>query len=142
LARDSLPLRRLTGDCLFLSCARRHVTHPSLFEFLQGEKFSDTKKRLQARTGASDKDFAKYRFALILQDTSGYKQPNYIEDGSSPPFIFFPFASSRADLIPSSPAEDEIHNHKFTKSHYLGIDHIDKTGKSNRSGLEKAIVIR
>ncbi|KAL7416026.1 hypothetical protein BDY24DRAFT_406155 [Mrakia frigida] len=91
---------------------------PFRFVVSPGEKFSETKKRLQARTGASDKDFAKYRFALILQDTSGYKQPNYIED------------------------EDEIHNHKFTNSHYLGIDHMDKTGKSNRGGLEKAIVIR
>jgi ubiquitin carboxyl-terminal hydrolase 7 len=53
-----------------------------------------------------------------LTDTSGYKQPNYLED------------------------EDELHSHKFTNSHYLGIDHIDKTGKSNRSAMEKAIVIR
>lgn len=50
---------------------------------------------------------------------------------------------SRTDLlVPSALAEDEIHNHKFTNSHYLGIDHMDKTGKSNRGGLEKAIVIR
>jgi hypothetical protein len=46
---------------------------------LQGEKFADTKKRLQARIGVSDKDLAKYRFALIQVST--FKQPSYIEDG-------------------------------------------------------------
>jgi ubiquitin carboxyl-terminal hydrolase 7 len=48
---------------------------------LQGEKFVDTKKRLQARLGVSDKEIAKYRFALIQVST--FKQPSYIEDGSS-----------------------------------------------------------
>jgi len=47
----------------------------------QGEKFADTKKRLQARIGVSDKDLAKYRFALIQVST--FKQPSYIEDGMS-----------------------------------------------------------
>ena len=47
---------------------------------LQGEKFSETKKRLQARIGVSDKDFAKYRFALIQVAT--FKQTSYIEDGT------------------------------------------------------------
>lgn len=53
--------------------------------FLQGEKFAETKKRLQARIGVTDKDFAKYRFALIQVAT--FKQPSYIEDGAS--FHFF-----------------------------------------------------
>jgi ubiquitin carboxyl-terminal hydrolase 7 len=47
----------------------------------QGEKFSETKKRLQARLGVSDKDIIKYRFALIQAST--FKQPSYIEDGAS-----------------------------------------------------------
>lgn len=47
----------------------------------QGEKFADTKKRLQQRIGVSDKDLAKYRFALIQVST--FKQPSYIEDGTS-----------------------------------------------------------
>jgi hypothetical protein len=46
---------------------------------LKGEKFADTKKRLQARIGVSDKDFAKYKFALI--QVAAFKQPSYIEDG-------------------------------------------------------------
>jgi ubiquitin carboxyl-terminal hydrolase 7 len=50
--------------------------------YSQGEKFSETKKRLQARIGASDKELSKYRFALIQVST--FKQPSYIEDGMSP----------------------------------------------------------
>ena len=46
---------------------------------IQNEKFFDTKRRLQARIGVSDKDLAKYRFALIQVAT--FKQPSYIEDG-------------------------------------------------------------
>ena len=46
---------------------------------IQGEKFVETKKRLQARLGVSDKEIAKYRFAIIQVST--FKQPSYIEDG-------------------------------------------------------------
>ena len=48
--------------------------------FAQNEKFADTKKRLQARVNVSDKDWGKYRFALIQVAT--FKQPSYIEDGA------------------------------------------------------------
>ena len=48
---------------------------------LQNEKFSETKKRLQARIGVSDKDLARYRFAIIQVAT--FKQPSYIEDGKT-----------------------------------------------------------
>lgn len=51
------------------------IAHPNT----QNERFADTKKRLQARMAVSDKDFAKYRFALIQVAT--FKQPSYIEDG-------------------------------------------------------------
>ena len=51
----------------------------NVFNSRQGERFADTKKRLQARIGASDKDFARFRFALIQAVT--LKQPSYIEDG-------------------------------------------------------------
>jgi ubiquitin carboxyl-terminal hydrolase 7 len=57
-------------------------THGVPFRFVvkRGEKFSDTKKRLQARLAVPDKEFAKYRFALIQHST--FKQPSYIEDGA------------------------------------------------------------
>jgi len=46
----------------------------------KGERFSETKKRLQQRLGVSDKDFSRFKFALIQMAT--FKQPSYIEDGS------------------------------------------------------------
>lgn len=45
----------------------------------KGERFSETKKRLQHRLGVSDKDFSRFKFALIQMAT--FKQPSYIEDG-------------------------------------------------------------
>jgi ubiquitin carboxyl-terminal hydrolase 7 len=93
-------------------------THGVPFKFVvkRGEKFSETKKRLQARLGVSDKDIAKYRFALIQVST--FKQPSYIED------------------------EDTIYEHQFAPEDVLGLDHIDKTGRAKAGVAEKAIVIR
>jgi len=92
-------------------------THGVPFKFVvkRGEKFYDTKKRMQGRLGLSDKEFAKYRFALIQVST--FKQPSYIED------------------------EDTIYEHQFAPEDVLGLDHVDKSGKSRSAG-EKAIVIR
>jgi ubiquitin carboxyl-terminal hydrolase 7 len=93
-------------------------THGVPFKFVvkRGEKFSETKKRLQTRIGVSDKDLAKYRFALIQVST--FKQPSYIED------------------------EDTIYDHQFAPEDVLGLDHLDKSGKTRTGGAEKAIVIR
>ncbi|TFK55144.1 cysteine proteinase [Heliocybe sulcata] len=93
-------------------------THGVPFKFVvkPGEKFSDMKKRLQARIGVSDKDFAKYRFALVQVST--FKQPSYIED------------------------DDTIYDHKFAPEDALGLDHVDKSGKTRTGTGEKAIVIR
>lgn len=57
-----------------------HRVHGVPFRFVlrAGEPFSETKKRLQARLGASDKDFYKFRFALCHSNT--YKQPAYLEE--------------------------------------------------------------
>ncbi|KAG6911473.1 hypothetical protein DXG01_014547 [Tephrocybe rancida] len=99
-------------------------THGIPFKFVlkRGEKFADTKKRLQSRIGVSDKDLAKYRFALIQVST--FKQPSYIEDGKL--------------AIP----EDTIYEHQFAPEDALGLDHFDKSGKTRAGAGEKAIVIR
>ncbi|TFK29868.1 ubiquitin carboxyl-terminal hydrolase 5 [Coprinopsis marcescibilis] len=93
-------------------------THGIPFKFVvkRGEKFYDTKKRLQARIGVTDKEFSKYRFALIQAST--FKQPSYIED------------------------EDTIYDHQFAPEDVLGLDHIDKSGRARAGAAEKAIVIR
>lgn len=93
-------------------------THGVPFRFVvkPQERFADTKKRLQARLGVSDKEFSKFRFALIQVAT--FKQPSYIED------------------------EDIIYDHKFAPEDCLGLDHVDRSGKGRLGAGEKAIVIR
>ncbi|GAA5865830.1 hypothetical protein JCM8547_005726 [Rhodosporidiobolus lusitaniae] len=89
-------------------------THGIPFRFVlrPGEKFADTKKRLQARTGTSDKDLAKMKFAII-QPTI-YVKPATIED------------------------EDILADHKWADEDLLGMDHIDK----RRVQGEKGVFIR
>lgn len=93
-------------------------THGVPFKFVvkPGERFTDTKKRLQNRLGLTDKDFTRFRFALIQMAT--FKQPSYIEE------------------------EDYIYDHKFAPEDCLGLDHVDKSGKTRGGGGERAIVIR
>lgn len=43
----------------------------------QGEPFSETKKRLEKRTGIKGKAFEKIKFALLKR----YAKPTYLEDG-------------------------------------------------------------
>lgn len=51
------------------------------FDLFQGERFEDTKLRLQSRLGIADKDFAKFRFALM--QSHQYKLPSPLTDGES-----------------------------------------------------------
>lgn len=52
---------------------------PCKFVLREGERFEDTKRRIQERIGVPDKEFAKYKFALI--PSTVYKQPSAVEDG-------------------------------------------------------------
>ena len=81
----------------------------------------------------SDKEIAKYRFALIQVST--FKQPSYIEDGRG---IFFSFKESYS----KNSIEDTIYEHQFAPEDVLGLDHVDKSGKARAGAGEKAIVIR
>ncbi|KAJ6618506.1 hypothetical protein B0H10DRAFT_2375371 [Mycena sp. CBHHK59/15] len=75
-------------------------THGVPFKFVikPGEKFTETKKRLQARIGASDKDMDEMCFTLI----QAFDQPLYIED------------------------EDAIYDLTWHSQDILGLDHVDK----------------
>lgn len=84
-----------------------------------GEKFFDTRKRLQARLDIGDKEFSRFRFALVQSST--FKQPAYLED------------------------EDIIYDHKFLPDDVLGLDHVDRTGRAGRVGqaaVDRGIKIR
>ncbi|KAG8878853.1 hypothetical protein FRB98_005967 [Tulasnella sp. 332] len=88
--------------------ARSHGV-PFKFAAKPGEKFTDTKKRIQERIGVSDKDITKYRFALI--QIVGFKQPTYLED------------------------DDVVYEHKFAPEDVLGLDHVDKTRVPESKGI-------
>jgi len=98
-----------------------HRTHGVPFKFVvrPNEPFTETKKRIQARLAVADKDFAKFRFALV--QSSGYKQPSYLEDS------------------------DVIYEHKYQPDDVLGLDHIDrafKTGRLTTAVQDRGIRIR
>ena len=89
---------------------------------------------MQARLGVSDKDIAKFRFALIQVST--FKQPSYIEDGKTDLFSHLEL-SNLSFLL-----DDTIYDHQFAPEDVLGLDHFDKSGKTRSGAGEKAIVIR
>jgi ubiquitin carboxyl-terminal hydrolase 7 len=55
---------------------------PFRFKIVPGEVFSDTKKRLEKRTGMKGKNFEKIKFAVVKR--SSYSKPTYLTDGKSP----------------------------------------------------------
>ncbi|KAJ3098511.1 hypothetical protein HDU97_003967 [Phlyctochytrium planicorne] len=88
---------------------------PFKFVLKNGEIFSATKERIQQRIGLAEKDFAKAKFFIV---PGGFGKPKAIDDG------------------------DILADYDFAPNDYLGIDHLDRSGKSARStGVERAIKI-
>ncbi|KAJ6785782.1 hypothetical protein PWT90_03040 [Aphanocladium album] len=86
-------------------------THGVPFKFLllEGEKFADTKKRLEKRTGLKGKSFEKIKFAIVRR--SNLSKPRYLED------------------------DDELWTMASSEDDFLGLDHIDRS-RSLRNGSE------
>ncbi|KAG2175621.1 hypothetical protein INT43_001268, partial [Umbelopsis isabellina] len=92
-------------------------THGVPFKFLvkKDEPFSQTKLRLQRRTGMDDKDWARVKFTI----------------------------ASSYSATPIDDDDFKLSDHHFAKEEHLGLDHIDKTGKASRvAGTERSIFIR
>jgi ubiquitin carboxyl-terminal hydrolase 7 len=81
---------------------------PFKFPIIEGEKFADTKKRLEKRTGLKGKSFEKIKFAVVRR--SSYSKPQYLADDD----ILWNVATSDDDL--------------------LGLDHTDRT-RTFRNGV-------
>ncbi|KAB5575494.1 hypothetical protein GE09DRAFT_594410 [Coniochaeta sp. 2T2.1] len=83
--------------------------HGMPFRFLikEGEKFSETKKRLEKRTGLKGKSFEKIKFAVVRR--AHYSRPQYLNDDD----ILWDVADNQDDS--------------------LGLDHVDRT-RSLRNG--------
>ncbi|KAJ9151597.1 Ubiquitin carboxyl-terminal hydrolase [Coniochaeta hoffmannii] len=77
--------------------------HGMPFRFLlkEGEKFSDTKKRLEKRTGLKGKSFEKIKFAVVRR--AHYSRPQYLTD------------------------DDVLWDIATTEDDFLGLDHVDRT---------------
>lgn len=88
----------------------KHHGVPCKFVIIEGERFEDTKKRIQERIGVSDKDFSKFKFSLV--QSTVYKQPSVVEDN------------------------DVLYDHKWQQDDALGLDHYDKRpNKHNADGI-------
>jgi ubiquitin carboxyl-terminal hydrolase 7 len=59
---------------------------PFRFRIIRGEKFSETKKRLEKRTGIKGKNFEKIKFALVKR--ASYSKPLYLQDGNISPKFY------------------------------------------------------
>lgn len=81
---------------------------PFKFLLIEGEKFADTKKRLEKRTGIKGKSFEKIKIAVVRR--ANYSKPQYLND------------------------EDELWNVAQSDDDYLGLDHVDRT-RTLRNGV-------
>ncbi|KAF4635550.1 hypothetical protein G7Y89_g2550 [Cudoniella acicularis] len=74
---------------------------PFKFRIKEGEKFSDTKKRLEKRMGVKGKNFEKIKFAVVRR--ASYSKPIYLTDDD----VIWDVATQDDDM--------------------LGLDHVDRT---------------
>lgn len=98
---------------------------PFLLKIKQGEPFSKVKERIQKKLDVPDKEFEKYKFAIIVMGRAQYihDDPEFIVDISS----FHPH-SGQGNAMPPRP--------------WLGLEHINKAPKRSRYNyLEKPIKI-
>lgn len=86
VAERMLPEEADATDQTFISCFHfqnePNRPHGMPFRFLveKGEKFSDTKKRLEKRTGLKGKSFEKIKIALVRRP---YSKVHYLQDGKT-----------------------------------------------------------
>jgi ubiquitin carboxyl-terminal hydrolase 7 len=90
---------------------------------------------LVARLQVQEKDWSKFRFALIQEAT--FKQPTHISDGE---LMLGPDSGFSLRIVF---AEDILYDHKWLAEDVLGLDHMDKSNKrTNGAYKNDAIVIK
>jgi len=100
----------------------------------QGEKFEDTKVRLQTRTGIKGKPFENIKFAVIKK--SSYPKPVYLEDGSP---CCDPFDWSGSLQVA---ADDILYDVANEDEDCLGLDHADRHAGSRSQWARQGPEIR
>jgi ubiquitin carboxyl-terminal hydrolase 7 len=86
--------------------------------------------RIQARIGASEKDFSRFKFSLVTAHI--FKQPALVEDRTSR----FVCEEISADALP----EDVLYDHKWVQDDAIGLDHPDR--RPNKTTAERGIVMK
>ncbi|XP_071444786.1 ubiquitin carboxyl-terminal hydrolase 7 [Hetaerina americana] len=98
---------------------------PFLLKIKHGEPFSKVKDRIQKKLGVQDKEFEKFKFAIVIMG-----QPQFIKDDSD-------YTINLGDLRPSVNQVGSA-----TLRPWLGLEHVNKAPKRSRYNyLEKAIKI-
>jgi ubiquitin carboxyl-terminal hydrolase 7 len=101
---------------------------PFRFLLKEGEKFADTKKRLEKRIGLKGKSFEKIKFAVVRR--SHFSRPQYLTDGEFFSLASFCILHDDANLLFSA---DDILWDVTQEDDCLGLDHPDRT-RSLRNG--------
>ena len=85
--------------------------------FVQNEKWSDTRTRLVERIGskAKGKNFEKTKFAVVRR--SSYSKPTYLTDGNSPISPAITALTRPDDILWEFASQDDD---------MLGLDHINR----------------
>ncbi|KJR86641.1 ubiquitin carboxyl-terminal hydrolase 7 [Sporothrix schenckii 1099-18] len=108
--------------------------HGIPFRFLlkENEPFSETRKRLEARTGYKGKSFEKIKFALVRR--MPYSKPQYLNDGKTIPstcvLLSIPWPDSKLTGV-----DDILWDLATQEDDFLGLDHVDRT-RGLRNGIE------
>jgi len=98
---------------------------PFLIKYRQGEKVKEVRKRLQDRLAVPDKEWEKYRVALVIQ-----MKPYYLDDEEEKIFNIKEFRGMNACI--------QSQNNRP----WIGLEHVNKgANKRSRYSTEKAIKI-
>ncbi|KAL1915750.1 uncharacterized protein VTP21DRAFT_6509 [Calcarisporiella thermophila] len=119
-----------------------HMLHGLPFRFLarSGEMLEETLKRLQARLGMGEKEFAKVRVAVLRQGGGvtylGETEEDDEGDKMMKEEVGVEAGIKKADSVILAELEVDW------RVDVLGLDHPGRTARAKNGGLEKAIFIR
>ncbi|GAB6025849.1 Ubiquitin carboxyl-terminal hydrolase 7 [Chamberlinius hualienensis] len=102
---------------------------PFLMKVKHGEQFAKVKERLQKRLDVPDKEFEKFKFAIIMMGRA-----QFIQDESD-------YVVNIDDFLPHT-APDRLPGSAMPTRPWLGLEHVNKAPKRSRYNyLEKPIKI-
>lgn len=113
----------------FQAEANRPHGVPFRFLLVEGEKFVDTRKRLEKRTGLKGKSFEKIKFALVRRP---YSKPHYLQDGKL--CVTLSDLAHFGRILIVLALDDVLTDMATEDDDQLGLDHVDRT-RALRNGV-------